>query len=108
MNTYPYCGDYRLEPEDNSLEEGRFDSHLESSIEGFIESGHLPDLIDSGDVDEQLGDQWPEALHELSQAYDKGDKEALLELACKIAEARLEIAEEIIVESMQRQAKEAA
>ena len=87
-------------PLDTSVEDAAFEQSCEQAMAAYMESGKLPQGMDVSAVDDELFGGHPDALHELSVAYEKGDRESLIRVATQIAEKRRSIIEDLIIEAL--------
>lgn len=104
MNTYPYCGDMPLEPRDDSAEELAFEQACDAAFDEYIADGNLPDGRDPSHVDQLMSEELPEAL---DQMMITKDDDALLEIAKRIRDTRIEIVEGLIKDALPRHRKAA-
>lgn len=87
-------------PVDTSVEDAAFEQSCEQAVAAYMESGKLPQGMDAGTVDDELFGSHPDALHELSVAYEKGGTMEFLKVATRLAEKRRSIIEEQIIEAL--------
>lgn len=87
-------------PVDTSIEDAAFEQSCENAMAAYMESGKLPQGMDAATVDDELFGEHPDALHELSAAYEKGGTMEFLKVATRLVEKRRSIIEDLIIEAL--------
>lgn len=73
MNPYPYCGDYMLEPLDDSIEEAKREAAIDAAWGELFDDGHLPDGSDTGKIMGAYVSEDQGELLEMLRAYRSGE-----------------------------------
>lgn len=94
MQSYPYCGDRRLEPPDNSIEEAKREAAIDAACDELFDDGYLPDGSDTSKfMDAYVAEDQGELL-DLLRAYRSGITQSVE--AMKVCEILNRLAERMI------------
>lgn len=77
MNTYPYCGDRQLEPDDDSIEEAAAERAEDEAWEALFEDDVWFEFLEEYEDEGELSD--------MVKAYQKGNDADLLAAAKSMA-----------------------
>ena len=90
--------DLPLDPPDDSVERDLHEKAVIAAFNEYLADGNLPGLHDTSHVDDQMLEELPEALDGLITAEDDA---ALLALAKKLRDKRIEVIESLIIENLE-------